>query len=150
MTSAKIQGIVLAVILNIFMRYVSSAHMLLVWHRLQFESSGVMVGRLHQVDKAIVRVHFLLLVTNLVIFAKALLGSYLIAKIVTGVFFVATLFIFIYSCFLKTISLSVLEDKDYLFDPHYAMQWWNFYKHPLTAMAKSKLDMVTTEECRRR
>lgn len=139
----------MVVMLNIFIRYISTAHMLLVWHRLQFESSGILVILFNQIDKVITRVYFLLLITNLVIFAKSLLNGFLFTQIISGILFCISLAIFVYAILAKTISLSILTDSESRFDPNYAMHWWNFYKHPLTAMAKSKLDMGTTEECKR-
>lgn len=133
----------LAVILNILMRYISSAHMLLVWHRLQFESSGLLV------DKAISRVYLMLMLANLVVFIKALLQGYLFSQVIVGILTSATLLAWIYSMFAKTVALSLLEDTpESEYDPNYAMHWWNFYKHPLTAEAMNKLDILTNENCR--
>ena len=130
------------VILNILMRYISSAHMLLVWHRLQFESSGLLV------DKAISRVYIMLVLANLVVFIKSLLQGFLFTQIIVGMLTSGTFIMWIYAMFAKTVALSLLEDTEFEYDPNYAMHWWNFYKHPLTAEAMSKMDILSTENCR--
>lgn len=86
--------------------------------------------------------------TNLVIFARLLISGELFAKVISGIIFCIGLFLFIYSIFIKTIALSILTDSEFVYDPQYALKWWNFYKHPLTAMAKSNFGMISTEECR--
>lgn len=62
---------------------------------------------------------------------------------------IATVVIYVFAISTKTIALSMLEDSDNVYDPNYAISWWNFYKHPLTAMAKSKLNIIGTEKCKR-
>lgn len=97
------------------------------------------------------RLFILLLLANLVVFIKLIFRGYVFSQIVAGIIAALTLAVIIYLSFTKTISMGMIADQDLElnFEPQYKLHWWNFYKHPLTAKARSKLSVIQTENCNR-
>ena len=102
----------------------------------------------NQVDCAINRTILMLLATNIVYFVKALLDGFVLTQVVMGLFTGLVLAAYIFALLYKSISLSIVPDLEHKIDVNYVVDWWNFYKHPLTVPARSKLDVVETEKCR--
>lgn len=99
-----------------------------------------------QIDSALTRIYIMLLFTNIVVFVKSILQGYLVSQIFNGIMVAFVLGVYIYSRATRTIALSMIEDTEFDYDPSYSIDWWNFYKHPLTAMARSKVDIVTADK----
>ena len=94
-----------------------------------------------------IKIFFMLLITNVVVFVKVMLQGYLLTQVVVGIVSTLSLALFIYAASTKTIALSMLDDSEQDYDPSYSVSWWNFYKHPLTVMAQSSLDLLETQNC---
>lgn len=87
----------------------------------------------------------------MVVFIKLLLEGYVFSQVIAGIVCGVTVIVIIYWALTKTIKMAMIEDGelDLTFEHQYKLHWWNFYKHPLTAKAKSKLNVVDTQQCSR-
>lgn len=103
-----------------------------------------------QIDSALKRLFVMLFLANLVLFVKLLIEGHLVSKILVGIIVVVSLGVAIASAFIKTISMGIIADNELElnFDPRYKLHWWNFYKHPLTARFRPKLNASQAEKCK--
>lgn len=104
----------------------------MIFFKHQIDSAGLLV------DSAIRRYIFLLIVTHLIFFIRAMFTMTLGAKIFTFILLVFSITIWIIFKNKKTISIKYFADNGQPMSHQATLDWWNYYKHPLTASAESK------------
>ena len=114
------------------MRHIGGAHQIIIFFRHQIDIAGLLV------DSAIRRFVFLLIATHLIFFIRAIFIMTLGAQIFTFILLIFSSTVWIIFKKKKTISIKYFTDSGQPMSHQATLDWWNYYKHPLTASAESK------------
>lgn len=116
----------LPVIFVLLTNHIVDAHHLLIWHRMEIESCGILFDAVQN------RLFFILLLGQFSVFFKSLFSGMLWVKIVLGIIFFGTLAYAIFFSRSKTIKekrINLPERKPATSKE--LVEWWNLYNHPL-------------------
>lgn len=81
---------------------------------------------------------FLLVLVQLTMFVRAMFVGLLGTKIFMGAILLGTFIILIIYKRKKTISIRYFHDEGEPQSYEATLNWWNFYKHPLTVSSESR------------
>ena len=133
---STIPFIALAVAWDIVMRMLGGAHQIIIFYRNQIECNGLLV------DLAMRRLVFVLIFTQLTFLIKSIFFGVIASIMFISVCLIMTLVFLAILTYKKTISINIFEDTGRPMSHQATLDWWNFYKHPLTASSESNKFIV--------